>query len=75
MNHENDPEFDSMNQANRQAIDRLRSLTEDLTAVVEHEKRLVKGIKPILESQRMRAEGKKESPNPAPLATDSGNPT
>jgi hypothetical protein len=51
MNHNNEPELDSLIQANRQAIDKLRSLTEDLAAVVEHEKRLVEDISPILEPQ------------------------
>jgi hypothetical protein len=51
MNQDYDPDFDTLVQANRQAIDKLRSLTEDLAAVVEHEKRLVEDISPILEPQ------------------------
>lgn len=75
MQDDNDSEFDSMIEANRQAIDRLRSLTEDLTAVVEHEKRLVKDITPMLETQRARKPSQIESPEPAQPAPDPGSET
>ena len=46
MNDEKDPPLESIIEANRQAINRLRSMTEDLAAVVEHEKRVVEEVFP-----------------------------
>jgi len=74
MKHDNEPKLDALIQANRQAISRLRSLTEDLTAVVEHEKRLVKDIQPMLDAQRLlRSADQKEGPEPAQRAPDPGS--
>jgi len=72
MKHTNEPELDSLIQANRKAINRLRSLTEDLISVVEHEKRLVKDIQPMLEAQRLRGAGQEEGPERARRAPDPG---
>lgn len=73
MKHDNEPKLDALIQANRQAINRLRSLTEDLTAVVEHEKRLVKDMQPMLDAQHLRNTGQKEGPEPAQRAPDPGS--
>jgi hypothetical protein len=73
MKHNNEPELDALIQANRRAINRLRSLTEDLTAVVEHEKRLVKDIQPMLDAQHSQSAGQKEGPEPARRAPDPGS--
>jgi hypothetical protein len=75
MNHEKDLELESLIQANRQAIKNLRSLTEDLAAVVEHEKRLVRDIRPILASPPASSIDKKGSPERARPAPDPGDST